>query len=132
MPRQRRAAQNRAVEQRTQQRLAARKEAAKRGVETRRRNREAQGKPKPAETQKKADVAPQAPEAQKRQQPVAGRQTKRPERAVAQKGRVAGAMVTVALRGESAQRLRALAAAQEMSLSKLLVRMMEVFEAQGG
>jgi len=34
------------------------------------------------------------------------------------------------LRGESAQRLRALAAAQEMSLSKLLVRMMEVFEAQ--
>jgi hypothetical protein len=37
-------------------------------------------------------------------------------------------MVTVALRGESAQRLRALAAAQEMSLSKLLVRMMEVFQ----
>jgi hypothetical protein len=36
------------------------------------------------------------------------------------------------LRGESAQRLRALAAAQEMSLSKLLVRMMEVFEAQAG
>ena len=38
--------------------------------------------------------------------------------------------MTVALRGESAQRLRALAAAQEMTLSKLLVRMMEVFEAQ--
>jgi hypothetical protein len=53
MPRQTRAAQNRAVEQRTQQsptrhsgfgdgaRLAARKEAAQRGLETRRRNREA-------------------------------------------------------------------------------------------
>jgi hypothetical protein len=39
-------------------------------------------------------------------------------------------MVTVALRGESAQRLRALAAKEGLSLSKFLVRMMEVFEAQ--
>jgi hypothetical protein len=39
-------------------------------------------------------------------------------------------MLTVALRGESAQRLRALAAKDGLSLSKLLVRMMEVFEAQ--
>jgi hypothetical protein len=38
-------------------------------------------------------------------------------------------MATVALRGESAQRLRALAAAQQMNLAKLLVRMMEAFEA---
>ena len=85
-----------AIEKRTQQRQAARKEAAKRGVETRRHNREAQGKPKPAETQNKADVAPQAPEAQKRQQPVAGRQAKRPERNVAQDKQASGAMVTVA------------------------------------
>ena len=39
-------------------------------------------------------------------------------------------MATVALRGESAQRLRALAAKHETTLAKLLVRMMEVFEAQ--
>ena len=61
---------------------------------------------------------------------AADRQTKRPERNVAQDKQASGAMVTVALRGESAQRLRALAAAQQLSLSKLLVRMMEVFEAQ--
>ena len=36
------------------------------------------------------------------------------------------------LRGESAQRLRALAAKEELSLSKLLVRMMEVFETATG
>jgi hypothetical protein len=110
-----------AVEQRTQQRLAARSEAAQRGVQTRRRNREAQEQP---------PAAAQAPEAQEPQAPVADRQTKRPERNVAQDKQASGAMVTVALRGESAQRLRALAAAQQMSLSKLLVRMMEVFEAQ--
>jgi len=51
---------------------------------------------------------------------------------VAQDKQASGPMVTVALRGEPAQRLRALAAAQEMSLSKLLVRMMEAFEAQAG
>ena len=123
MPRQRRAAQNWAVEQRTQQRLAARKEAAQRGVETRRRNREAR---------EQAQVAAQAAEPQGQQAQVADGQTGRPERNVAQKGRASGPMVTVALRGESAQRLRALAAAQQMSLSKLLVRMMEVFEAQAG
>ena len=41
-----------------------------------------------------------------------------------------GAMATVALRGEQAERLRALAAKHETTLAKLLVRMMEVFEAQ--
>jgi len=154
-----RAAQNKAVEQRTQQRLAARKQAAEKGAETRRLKREPQvaevatkkaalkkheaelvaetrkmleaeaaaeaqaGQPKPAPT------APQAARTQKTQPQGAERQTKRPERNVAQTGRASGPMVTVALRGESASRLRALAAAQEMSLSKVLVRMMEVFEA---
>jgi len=116
-------AQNKAVEQRTQQRLAARREAAQRGVETRRRNREAR---------EQAQAAPQAAEPQAQRAQAADRQTKRPERNVAQDKQASGAMVTVALRGESAQRLRALAAAQQMSLSKLLVRMMEVFEAQAG
>jgi hypothetical protein len=120
---------NRAVDKRTQQRLAARREAAQRGAETRRRNQEAQDKPKPADARKKADVAPQAAEAQQGQPQAADRQTKRPERNVAQKGRASGPMVTVALRGEQAQRLRALAAKEELTLSKLLVRMMEVFEA---
>jgi hypothetical protein len=109
------------VEQRTQQRLAARKEAAHRGVETRRRNREAR---------EQAHVAAQAAQPQEQQAQAADRQTKRPERTVAQKGRGSEPMVTVALRGESAQRLRALAAVQKMSLSKLVARMMEVFEAQ--
>jgi len=132
MPRQTRAAKKRAVEQRTQQRLTARKEAAQRGVETRRRNQEAKVKGQPAKARKQAPVAAQVAQPQEQQAPVAGRQTKRPERAVAQDKRAGGAMVTVALRGESAQRLRALAAAQEMSLSKLVVRMMELFEAQAG
>jgi len=112
--------QNRAVEKRTQQRLAARKEAAQRGVETRRRNREAR---------EQAPVAPQADQEQGRQAQAADRQTKRPERDVAQKGRAAEAMATVALRGEQAERFRALAAKHELTLAKLLVRMMEVFEA---
>ena len=41
-------------------------------------------------------------------------------------------MVTVALRGESAARLRTLAASQSLSLAKLLVRMMDSLEAQTG
>ena len=110
-----------AIEKRTQQRLAARKDAAKRGVETRRRNREAQ---------KEAHTTTQAPESQQGQAQAADRQTRRPERAGARNSAASASMVTVALRGESAERLRALAAAQQMSLSKLLVRMMEVFEAQ--
>jgi len=39
-------------------------------------------------------------------------------------------MATVALTGEPAVRLRALAAAHHLSLVKLVVRMMEVFAAQ--
>ena len=118
-----------AVEQRTQQRLAARKEAAQKGAETRRRNQEAR---------EQAPVAPQAAEPQGQQAQAAYGQSKRPGRNVAQAGlarpggQASGPMVTVALRGESAQRLRALAAKDGLSLSKLLVRMMEVFEAQAG
>jgi hypothetical protein len=36
------------------------------------------------------------------------------------------------LRGEQAERFRALAEKEKLSLAKLLVRMMEVFEAQAG
>jgi hypothetical protein len=165
MPRQTRAGQNRAVEQRAQQRLAARKEAAKNGstafttggVETRRRNREAQKEAhaatQVAETRKVLD-AEAAAKAEGQQPEVAKAQTKRPERARAQdrpagdatlrssdasslRSRSRGAparpgMATVALRGEQAERLRGLAAKHEMTLAKLLVRMMEVFEAQAG
>ena len=138
MARQTRAAEKKAVEQRTQQRLAAHKEAAERGVETRRRNREAQVKRQRAKTQEQRPAATQATEPQQGQAQAADGQSKRPERNVAQKGRArpggqaSEPMATVALRGESASRLRALAAAQEMTLSELLVRMMEVFEAQTG
>jgi len=126
-----------AVEQRTrpggqaQQRLAARQEAAKKGAETRRHKREAQVAEVAtqkaalkkheaklvAETRKMLE-AEAAAEAQEQQAPGADGQTRR----------AAGPMVTVALRGESAQHFRALAATQGLSLSKLLVRMMEVFE----
>ena len=106
------AAQNQAVEKRTQQRLAARKEAGQRGAETKRRKQMVEA---PSQT---APTTPPAVEAQ----PEAAPKPERP----------GGPMVTVALRGEPAARLRALAVAQQMSLSKLLVRMLEVFEAQAG
>ena len=127
-----RAAQHQAVEQRTQQRLAARQEAAQRGVETRRRNQEARIERQRAEAQEQPQVAPQASEPEPQAGQVASEQTRRTQRNVAQKGRASGSMVTVALRGESAQRLRALAVAQQMTLSKLLVRMMDSLEAQTG
>jgi hypothetical protein len=88
-------------------------------VETRRRNRQAR---------EQAQAAPQAAEAQEQQAQAAHGQTKRAERATARSSEAPAAMATVALRGEQAVRFRALAAAQQMSLSKLLVRMMEVFE----
>ena len=116
-----RRSQRQAVEQRTRARLdeqrERRREAARRGVETRRRNRAqaAQGAPG-------REVAPQ----------VAEEQPERPQRNVVQNRppHDRAAMVTVALRGEPAARLRALAASQELSLAKLLVRMMDSLEAQ--
>jgi len=112
-----------AVERRTHERLAVRKEAAQRGAETRRRKREV-----PEQT----ESATQPTQLQGQQPESVQQQTKRPEASTARKSDSPGAMATVALRGEQAERFRALAAAQEMSLSKLLVRMMEVFEAQVG
>jgi len=175
------AALNKAVEQRTQQRLAARKEAAKQGAETRRSKEgapladvatkkaalkkheaklvadtrkmldaEAAAEAKAqAEQPKPAPTTPRAAKTQKAQPQSAERQTKRAERNVAQDRPAAdatlrssdasslrstsrGAMATVALRGEQAERLRGLAAKHETTLAKLLVRMMEVFEAQAG
>ena len=119
MAQQTRAAQKQAVEKRTQQRLAARKEAAQRGAETKRRKREeaSEGAPKP-------EVASQ----------VAEERNERPEGDVAQQKAATdrGPMVTVALRGEAAARLRALAASRKLSLAKLLLRMMDSLEAQSG
>ncbi|HUT75275.1 MAG TPA: hypothetical protein VM221_10650 [Armatimonadota bacterium] len=82
-----------------------------------------------AEQPKPAPVAPTVAKAEKPQVQGAKRQTKRPEATTAQKRRAGeppadrGAMVTVALRGEQAERLRALAAKHELTLAKLLVRM---------
>jgi hypothetical protein len=143
------AEQTRAVEKRTHERLAARKEAAKKGAETRRAKREeqlAEAAAKKAalkkhedklvaETRKVLDTEAAAT-AEGQQPEVAKAQTKRPERPTAQKsdsrpgGQASAGMATVALRGEQAQRFRALAVKRDLSLSKLLVRMMEVFEAQ--
>jgi hypothetical protein len=41
-------------------------------------------------------------------------------------------MATVALRGEQAVRFRALAAARGLSLARLLVQVIDAFEAQAG
>jgi len=140
-----------AIEERTrpggqaQQRLAARKEATKRGAETRRRKRE-EMPPEVAlkmaalkkheakliaQTKKKLD-AEAAAEAQAGQPEPPKQRKARPEGNVAQRGRAGGPMATVALRGEQAEHFRALAAKQGLTLSKLLVRMIEVFEAQAG
>ena len=119
MPREKKAAQKRAVEERTRQRLAARKEAARRGAETKRRKREqaAQSAPKPEVASQVADERTERPEGDgARNRPISDR----------------GPMVTVALRGESAARLRALAAGHKLSLAKLLLRMMDSLEAQAG
>lgn len=109
------AEQNQAVAERTQQRLAARTEAAQRGAETRKRTR---------------DQVTQVAEEPQVAAPVANEQTERPEANVAQEkpNMDGGAMVTVALRGAEAERLRRLAKEQEVSLSKLLVWMMDCFE----
>jgi hypothetical protein len=148
------AEQKRAVEKRTQQRLAARKEAAKKGAETRRAKREhqvAEADAKKdelkkhedrlvAETRKTLDAEQNL---QERQSAISKAMEARrrgpdsPEAAKAAKDKSAAhrgaparpGMATVALRGEQAERFRALAAKHEMSLSKLLVRMMDVFEA---
>jgi D-alanyl-D-alanine carboxypeptidase len=131
-----------AVEQRTQQRpvpseaegLAARREAVQRGVETRRRNRQ-QRQPETAanKPELKQHETKLAAEATKTLEAESTADTQEPKAVVAdtREGRAAQAMATVALRGEQAQHFRALAATQGLSLSKLLVRMMEVFEAQG-
>jgi hypothetical protein len=113
------AALDRAVEERTRQRLAARKEAAKRGAETKRRKREeaAQGAPKPEVASRVAEEQKERPEGTGAQQKAATDH---------------GPMVTVALRGESAARLRALAASQGLSLAKLVLRMMDSLEAETG
>jgi D-alanyl-D-alanine carboxypeptidase len=129
-----------AVEQRTrpggqaQQRLAARREAVQRGVETRRRNRHQ----RPPETAANKPELEQhetklAAEAKKTFEAESTADTQEPKAVVAdtREGLAAQAMATVALRGEQAQHFRALAATQGLSLSKLLVRMMEAFEAQG-
>jgi len=132
-----------AVEQRTQQRLAARKEAAKRGAETRRRKCEgllADVAAKKAalkkheaklvaKTRKMLDAEAAAAE-QAGQPQVAKPQAERPERPTGRTSAVSAAMATVALRGEQAERFRALAVRDGLSLAKLLVRMMEVFEAE--
>jgi hypothetical protein len=153
------------VEKRTQQRLAARKEAAKNGstalttggAETRRAKREQQlaeadGRKAAlkkhedklvAETRKTLEAEKNLQERQsaiskamdaRRRGPDGSKTAKAAQaKPAADRGAPARpAMATVALRGEQAERFRALAAKHEMSLSKLLVRMMEVFEAQPG
>jgi len=150
------AALNKAVEQRTRQRLAvrlrspqaARKEAARRGAETRRSKGEGplagvaekvarQGGKAAlkkheaelvAQTRKMLDAEAVAA-ANGQHAEVGKRQAKRPERATRRNAESSAAMVTVALRGEQAERFRALAQQEKLSLARLLVRMIEVFEA---
>ena len=109
MPRRRRDA----VAERTEQRLAEqaerRREAAQRGAQTRRQRRE----------QRQAEAQPQPAPDRRTQAPTArrSRQREHPE------------MLTVAIRGPLADRMRELAERHRMSLSKLLQDMTLVYEA---
>ena len=101
-----------AVAERTEQRLAEqherRREAAQRGAQTRRQRRQ----------QQQAEVQPQ-PAAERRAQAHTTRHS-RP--------RAHGDMLTVAIRGHFAERMRGLAESHGMSLSKLLKDAMLVYE----
>ena len=133
------AEQKRAVERRTHERLAARKEAAQRGVETRRRKRGAQGKPQSAKAQEPALPWPRRqPRSSNRRWPRSRRSAlsatspRLRSGQARRRGAIWGRWRRSRLRGEQAERFRALAAKEELTLAKLLVRMMEVFEAQVG
>ena len=103
-----------AVAERTEQMLSEqaerRREAAQRGAQTRRQRRQ----------QQQAEAQPQ-PAAERRTQAPTTRRS-RP--------RTHGDMVTVAIRGQFAERMRELAQSHGMSLSKLLKDAVLVFEAQ--
>ncbi|MBN1460006.1 MAG: hypothetical protein JXA57_10735 [Armatimonadetes bacterium] len=103
-----------AVAQRTEQRLAEqaerRREAAQRGAQTRRQRR-----------------AQRESEAQS--QPAANRRAQAPTTRRS-RARVHGEMVTVAIRGPLADRMRALAENHGMSLSKLLKDAILVYQGQ--
>jgi len=103
-----------AVAQRTEQRLAEqaerRREAAQRGAQTRRQRRE----------QQQAEAQPQ-PAAERRTQAPTTRRS-RP--------RAHPDMVTVAIRGPLAAKMRELAETTGMSLAKLLGDMLLVYEGQ--
>ena len=111
MPRQRR---DEAVAERTAARLAdqrqRRREAAQRGAQTRRRRREAQA----AQTQPQAGAQSRAQGNVRRR----SRQRAHPE------------MLTVAIRGPLAAKMRGLAETTGMSLAKLLGDMILVYEGQ--
>jgi hypothetical protein len=108
MPRRRRDA----VAERTEQRLAEqaerRREAAQRGAQTRRQRR----------AQQQAEAQPQ---------PVADRPTQAPTTRRL-RPRAHGDMLTVAIRGHFAERMRELAESHGMSLSKLLKDVILVYE----
>lgn len=105
-----------AVADRTEQRLAEqqerRREAAQRGAQTRRQRR-----------------AQQQPEAQP--QPAPDRRTQAPTTRRS-RSRAHGDMVTVAIRGPLADRMREMADSHRMSLSKLLKDYILVYSAQVG
>ena len=102
------------VAERTEQRLAEqaerRREAAQRGAQTRRQRRE----------QQQAEAQPQ---------PAAERPTQAPT-ARRSRPRQHGDMLTVAIRGHFAERMRELAESHRMSLSKLLQDAILVYAGQ--
>ena len=108
MPRRRRDAVAEHTEQRLAEQAERRREAAQRGAQTRRRRRaqqQGEGQPQPA-----AERPTQAP-------------TTRHSRP-----RTHGDMVTVAIRGHFAERMRELAESHGLSLSKLLKDSILVYE----
>lgn len=131
--------QNHEIQERVDDRLQARRDAAARGAETRRRNREIALGPTASEAadqiiaQAQADGildedAPQQAEAPAPQVlPTPTLET--PTGAhVAQKPVLLGGMATVAIRGDQAARLVRLAVEEGCSKAKLLIKLMDCWE----
>jgi len=126
-----------AVAQRTVERLAEqrriRQEAAQRGVETRRRNREAEIElQRNQEAQDEARAAEHPAQPQEQQAGAQAGAENPTEGHVARQARqrVHADLLTVAIRGHFATRMRALAESTGMSLAKLLKDALLVYEGQ--
>jgi hypothetical protein len=137
MSRNSRAAQNRAIEARMQQRLAARHESARRAAETRKHNQETQEMIAAIQYQE-AELAREKAAASSKKS--AGRQSSPAVKSPAPKASTkpvaaktplkSPVLVTITLRGKQAERLQALAQKKKLTPTKLVLVMLEKWEGK--